>query len=496
MKIHFIGIGGIGVSALAKYYLSRGDRVFGSDLASSEITQGLTKIGAKISTGPHKSSHLKLCVEPGSTQLPELVIYSPAVIPDNPELKTAKKWGIKCLSYPEALGELTKKYFTIAVCGTHGKGTTTAMISLILIKAGFDPTVIIGTKLKEFGDSNYRRGKSKYLLIEADEYKASFLNYWPKAIVITIIDKDHLDYFKNLENIIKTFRKFIGHLPKNGILITNKDDENTKKLISNSQFPISNKIPNLNFQTREYSLTQKEAKILKRILKIPGDHIIADALAALTLARILKIPDKISFAALGQYHGAWRRFEQKKLVIGDLELVIIQDYAHHPTEIKVTLDAVRQKYPNKRIWCIFQPHQYERTYYLFKDFTKVFAQAPIDKLILAPIYSVAGRESMAIKNKVSSQKLAAAIQQIHNTQYPPSSRSAGLRRASKISTFGGPTVGWQNTKTIYIPSIQKISEYLKKNLKADDVLVVMGAGNIYQLASQIQTLQTAKNFRE
>jgi UDP-N-acetylmuramate--alanine ligase len=207
LKVHFIGIGGIGVSALARYYLEKGAEVSGSDLVSSEITNALKEKGAKIFIGPHDCSRLKL-------EQPGLVIYSPAIKEDNPELKWAKKKGIKCQSYPQALGELTKKYFTIAVCGSHGKSTVAAMIGLILTKAKLNPTVILGTKLKEFGDSNFRMGKSKYLVIEADEYKKSFLNYWPKIIVLTTLEPDHLDYIK--------ISKIIFQLLKNSFPICQK----------------------------------------------------------------------------------------------------------------------------------------------------------------------------------------------------------------------------------------------------------------------------------
>ncbi len=480
MRIHLIGIGGIGVSALARHYLAQGDFVTGSDLTRSEITDGLKKAGARVFIGPHKTANLS-CAKLSLAQ-PNLVIYSPAIEKNNPELKQAYKissfakaskdrQNTKVKSYPEALGELTKKYFTIAVCGTHGKGTTTAMIALILIKAGLDPTIIIGTKLKEFNDSNYRHGQSKYLLIEADEYKSSFLSYWPKAIVITTIDADHLDYFKNLGNIIKTFGKFVSQLPNDGILITNKNDENTQKVITKYQVPSTNKFSITNFQL----IKSKDVEKLKQVLKLPGEHILADALAALTLARVLKIPDRISFKALSEYRGAWRRFEEKTMFhVSGFKFHVISDYAHHPTEIKVTLDAVRQKYSDNRIWCVFQPHQYQRTFYLFKDFIDVLAKAPIDKLILAPIYSVAGRESQTIKNKVNSQELARAIQ----NKYPPSSRFAGLRRAGKILNTKYKI---QNTETIYIASIPKIAKYLRKNLQGNDILVIMGAGDIYNL---------------
>jgi len=328
MKLHFIGIGGIGISALARYYLEKGNKVLGSDLVSSEITKALKKAGAKIFIGEHKVKNLAKDVD--------LVVFSRAVPKDNPELKQAKKSGIECQTYPQALGELTRKYFTIAVSGTHGKGTTTAMISLILIKAGLDPTVILGTKLKEFGNSNCRVGKSKYLVIEADEYRSSFFNYWPKIIVLTNIEKEHMDYFQNLNHILKTYKEYILHLPKDGLLIANRDDKNVRHITCNMK------------HVTLYSLRQKETRTLKKILKIPGEHNISDALAALAVARFLKIPDKASFKALSEYRGAWRRFEiQKAKILNSKFCTLISDYAHHPTEIKVTLQAVREKFPRK-----------------------------------------------------------------------------------------------------------------------------------------------------
>lgn len=431
MKIHFIGIGGIGVSALAQYYLAKGHEISGSDLVSSEITDLLKKKGAKIHIGEHRASQ----------KLHDLVIYSPAVKENNPELESFKKRGLKCQSYPEALGKLTKKYFTIAVCGTHGKSTTTALISLILIKAGFDPTVILGTKLKELGDSNSRVGESKYLVIEADEWQASFLNYFPKIIVLTFIEREHLDYYKNLNHILKTYKEFIGHLPKNGVLVANGDDNNILRIL------------NSKFKTKLYSLCQKDSKKLRKILKIPGEHNLSNALAALTTARILKIPDKTSFETLSEYQGAWRRFEIKKCQIANKKskITIISDYAHHPTEIRVTLKAAREKFPKKKIWCIFQPHQYQRTYYLFDDFVKVFKKVPIDKLIITDIYDVAGRENKKIKKEVNSKKIIEAI---------------------------------NKKSAIFLPK-DKILKYLKKNLRGREVLIIMGAGDIYKLEEKL-----------
>ena len=258
MKIHFIGIGGIGVSSLAQYYLETGNKVSGSDLVSSEVTDTFKKKGVKIFIGQHKAKNVPKDVD--------LIIYSPAVKPNNPELRKNKS-----LSYPQALGKLTKKYYTIAVCGTHGKSTTSAMIALTLIKAGLDPIVILGTKLKEFKNTNCRVGKSKFLVIEADEWKAALLNYWPKIIVLTNIEKEHLDFYKDLNHILKTYKEFINHLPKDGILVANGDDPNIKRIFRT----LTSK------DWRKYSLKQKEAKKLKGILRVPGQHNVYNAQAAL-----------------------------------------------------------------------------------------------------------------------------------------------------------------------------------------------------------------------
>lgn len=430
MKIHFIGIGGIGVSALSKYYLKKGNIITGSDLFASEITDSLKKQGAKIFIGKHKPK----CLTPDVKQ----VIYSPAVQLDNPELKKAKKLGIKTQSYPQALGELTKKYFTIAVAGTHGKSTTVALISSILIKAGLDPTVIVGTKLKEFGDSNCRVGKSEYLVIEADEWAASFLNYWPRIIVITNIEREHLDYYKDLNHILKTYKEFISHLPKEGVLVINKDSKNILKLLKlRSQFRIE-----------KYSLKQKEADKIKKVLKIPGTHNISNALAARAVAKILKIPKKTITKTLSCYQGSWRRFE----ILKKKPYILISDYAHHPTEIKATLSAARERFKNNKIWAVFQPHQYQRTHYLFKDFTQSFDLA--DEIVLTKIYDVAGREESQISKKVSAKKLALILKK-------------------------------RGKKTYFIENFKKIPQFLKKKIKRGDVVLVMGAGDIYQIVDRL-----------
>jgi len=420
MKVYFIGIGGIGVSALAQYYLAKGHEVYGFDLISSEITDYLKKKGVKFAEKiPPKT---------------DLIIYTSAVKKGSSFLKEAIGEGIKVKSYPEALGELTKEHFTIAVSGTHGKSTTSSMIGLILEKAGVDPTVIIGTKLKEFGNTNFRAGKSKYLVIEADEWDRSFLNYWPQIIVLTNIEEEHLDTYKDLKDIIKTYQKYVSHLATDGVLIGNEDDKNIRKI--NSKFKIQN-----------YSLKQNEAEKLKEMLKLPGEHNIYNALAALTAAREIGVPDSVSFEVLSDYRGSWRRFEEKKAKLGNKKFTLISDYGHHPTEVRATLKAVREKFKDKKIWCVFQPHQYQRTYYLFNSFVKVFSESLINDIIITDIYDVAGRENKDLKKKISSRKLVKKI---------------------------------KKDNIIYLQK-ERIINYLKSNLEKNDILIVMGAGDIYDL---------------
>jgi len=428
MKVHFIGIGGIGVSALAKYYLAKNNQVSGSDLVSSEITESLKKEGANIFIGKHAENNI-------SEDL-DLVIFSPAVSDKNPELKKAKEQRIDCKSYPQALGELTKEFFTIAIAGTHGKSTTTSMLGILLTNAGLDPTVIVGTKVKEFQNSNCRVGSSKYLVIEACEWNASFLNYHPDIIILNNIEKEHLDFFKDLDHIIKTYKQFISNLPENGTLIYNLDDKN-----------ISDLVKNLSFNKISFSANQEEFSLLEKNLRISGRHNVYNALAALTAARILKVDDKDSLFTLSSYLGSWRRFDLSEVKLADKKITLINDYAHHPTELKAALSATREKFPDRKIWAVFQPHQYQRTFYLFDDFVKVLSEAKIDELIIADIYDVAGREEEDIRKSVSSEKLASEIK-----------------------------------KAVYIPDIEEIFLFLKENMKDKDVLIIMGAGNIYKLA--------------
>ena len=469
MRIHFIGIGGIGVSAIAQYYLAQGHVITGSDLTENEMTQVLKSKGANIKIGPHKAENIPFNAD--------IIIYSPAVQHDNPELQQAhnvlsskplsSRWQaagkpkqqMRVLSYPQALGELTQEYYTIAVSGTHGKSTTTAMIALVLIEAGFDPTVIIGTKVKEFDPSlpagtNCRVGEGTFtikgkpvLLIEADEHFASFLQYSPDIIVLTSVEPDHLDFYKNLQNIIKAFRTYIGLLPEHGMIIANRDDANIQKILQKAKHPVY-----------EYAAKWKGAAQLRKILRVPGEYNVANAHAALTLARALQIPESKALRALSKFQGTWRRFDifQPQTPV---KYTLVSDYGHHPTEVRVTVQAARAKWPKAPLWVVFQPHQYQRTFFFFRDFIYILSTLPVDKLIIADIYDVAGREENAIKEKVSSEKL---VQQVI--------RKKGRQFASNV---------------LYVPTIDQIESYLKENLKGGEVVMVMGAGDIYNLTVRL-----------
>lgn len=452
-NVYFIGIGGIGVSAIVKMMLLLGKKVFGSDLASSEITDDLKKRGAKIFIG-----HQKENLEKNN----DLVIFSPAVPENNPERVAAKELKIQQLSYPEFLGELSKNYFTIAVSGTNGKTTTTAMLGLILEKAGLDPTVIVGSEVKSFPDGNFKMGKSKYLVVEGCEWNAHMLKLNPQMIVLTNLEEDHLDYYKDINDIIFHFQKYIEKLPKEGKLILNNDDENlTKKL-----FP-KNKIISYGIKNSAQAMAQdvkvsngfQQFKFLSSgfqqlvSIKIPGIFNVYNALAAATAAIELGVKPEIIKSALEEYRGAWRRFEVWPLTINNLSLDVISDYAHHPTAILGTIKAAKEFYPQRRLFVVFQPHHHNRTKTLFNEFVKSFDQA--DLVIIPEIYGVAGRELKA-DEKVSSYDLVEAIK----------------KRTNK--------------KVLFAKDLAETKKLILENIKDNDVLLIMGAGDIYKVAEELK----------
>ena len=370
------------MSALARYYFSSGWKVSGSDLAESEITKDLEKEGIEIKIG-HDENNFR--------DDAERVVYSVAVGKDNPELKKAERLGVKTSTYAEALAELTREYFTIAVSGSHGKGTTTAMLALIMIEAGMDPTVIIGTRLKEFGGSNFKSGKSKYLLIEADEYDRSFLNYMPNVAIITNVDAEHLDVFGDIDGVVGAFNQYIKSLSSDSTVIVNKNDRNSEKIILGYKGKV------IYFEKGDWDL------------EVPGEFNQMNAEAAWRAAEVLDIEKETAGRALKKYRGAWRRMEELESTEGYEGAVFYSDYGHHPTEIKATTKAIKEKYPDRKLLLIYQPHQVKRLEALFDDFADAFLN--VDELILLPVYEVAGRED--VKGK-TSEDLANAIMEKNN----------------------------------------------------------------------------------
>ncbi len=474
-KVHFIGIGGIGTSALARWFLYHGYKVSGWDTPSSLISytvHGLDKEGVKISI---TSKPMPIPRDA------KLVIYNVAHR-DNPQLKKAQSMGIPVKSYAEALGDVARKYKTIAIAGAHGKSTSTALLSLALIKSGFDPTVIVGTKLKEFGNRNFRNGKGRYLILEADEYHKSFLNYSPSAAMITNIDKEHLDFYKNLSEIKRVFLRFIGSIKPRGILVLNKDDHNL--------FSLKDKIGKIakknHLRVFWYGARVNPglARRVQRSLKISGDHNISNSLGVYTLAKELGAKDKDIFKALTSYCGAWRRMEYKgkfKIQKSNIKIDVYDDYAHHPTEVRAALSGIAQRWPSSALICVFQPHQAQRLKLLFKEFITAFDDADI--LILLDIYKVVGRDGMS--HNIDSSKLAQAI-------------SAHLRQAKNRKKMS--RAGFIRLKeVIYVPYSANVVNRLKSilsrpniiqresafGLSQSAIMVMMGAGDIVNHTSSL-----------
>jgi UDP-N-acetylmuramate--alanine ligase len=387
-------------------FLLEDKNVSGSDMSDSKIIEELRSAGAKIKIG-HSEKNLPKELD--------LVIYTIAITDENPELKEAKRRGIKCITYPQALHEISKEKYTIAVSGTHGKTTTTAMIAKMMIDAGLDPTVIVGSLLKsdkipevspqgakrgevsprEFFQTNFIAGKSRYLVVEACEYRRSFLNIEPDIAVITNIDNDHLDYYKDIKDIQKAFGEFTEKVPEKGYIVCDEKD----KLVIQSIKVMKGKTVFSNQFTGNLKL------------KIPGEHNIKNAQKALAVANILKISPSTSLRALNEFNGTWRRFEFKgETSCGAL---VYDDYGHHPTEIKATLKGAREFFSakggsaygggDKKIVAVFQPHLFSRTKLLLNDFAQSFKDA--DEIILAPIYPAREAFDPTISSNILAEKI-------------------------------------------------------------------------------------------
>jgi len=371
-NVHCIGIGGIGLSAIARYCHSHGARVSGSDGSASRITEDLQKEGIVVFEG-HNSAYIESGLD--------LVIYTIAIHDDNSELVEAKNKGITCITYPEALGMLTQEYETIAICGTHGKTTTTAMVASMFKACGINPTVIVGSLLSDGEQNatggivaspnqdkfdvrtNYIKGDSKYLIVEACEYRRSFLNLHPTHVIVTNIDEDHLDYYKDLTDITSAFQSFVDKLPPTGTLVTHAD----VSLVTDAKKVNADTIDTLTLE-----------------LSVLGDHNKSNAQLALALAESLGLSENNARKGLLSFRGTWRRLEYKGVWH---DITLYDDYGHHPKEIRATLQALREKYSHNayELIVVFQPHLYSRTKLLLEDFSHAFSDA--DKICIMPIYA-------------------------------------------------------------------------------------------------------------
>ena len=378
-KIHFIGIGGIGMSALARYFLHEGKEVSGSDRAESNITDALAKEGVTILI-PQGADNIYSDIG--------LVIYTEAMPKDHEEMLAGKKLGVPMMNYFEALGLVVNPYYLIAIAGTHGKTTTTAMMTDVLEEADLDPTAVIGSLRSKTG-SNFRAGKSKYAVVEACEYKRDFLHLEPDILVITNIELDHVDYYKDLADVQSAFRDLALKVPETGFIIADTANENIKPVLVGVTATV---------------IDYREFVSLTISLRQPGMHNRLNAGAVRAVVKALNIDQNISDQALENFAGTWRRFEYKgSFSVNDNKIEVYDDYGHHPTEISVTISGTRELFPKEYLTVVFQSHTYTRTHELFADFAEALAKA--DEVVLLPIY--AAREENV--SGVSNEKLADTI---------------------------------------------------------------------------------------
>ena len=447
IHIYFIGIGGISMSGLAEILLNENFKVSGSDMKESDLTKLLCEKGANIVYGQRYEN---------ITDDIDVVVYTSAIKEDNPEWQAMKDKNIPSLSRAELLGQLMKNYeFPVAISGTHGKTTTTSMISEILLKADTDPTLSIGGIYKSIG-GNIRVGQGKYFVTEACEYTNSFLSFYPKTAIILNVEEDHLDFFKDLDDIRNSFKKFASLIPSDGTLIVNSDIENHKELYQD----LSCKVVTYGFNEADdfyatdivynengyptFKVITKDGNQTEYALNVPGLHNISNALSAIAFGTLEGIDSAIIKEALLAFHGTNRRFDYKGTIGG---VTIIDDYAHHPTEIRATLTAA-ENYPHNHLWCVFQPHTYTRTKAFLTEFASALSLA--ENIILADIYAARETDTLG----VSSKTLQAEIEKL-------------------------------GKKCYYFPSFDEIENFLLENCINSDLLITMGAGDVHKIGENL-----------
>lgn len=447
--IFFCGIGGIGMSGLAKILLENGHQVSGSDLTKPNIVDSLISLGATFYLGQKESNLVEA----------DVFVYSAAIPKDNPEFQGAKKRNLKMISRSELLGDLMKSKKGIAIAGTHGKTTTSTMLSMVLEEAGLDPTIVVGGEVGNIG-GNAKTGEGEYFVAEACEYEKSFLDIHPFGAIITNIEADHLDTYKDLDDIIETFKKFATQIDKEGVLVVCGDDKNMMHL--NGSFDghlITYGLKDADFIAEDikvsgrktiFSVKNKDRLLGQFELIIPGTHNVLDALSVIAICDYLEVDMESVRHSISKFINAKRRYEIKGEKNG---ILVIDDYAHHPTEIRATLKGIADFYPDKKIWAVFQPHQYSRTRLLFDDFSESFRG--IHKVIIPDIYEA--RDTEDDKKAVTAEKLAKAINSF-----------------SKNGT--------------YIGDFKDVTDYLSKNVESGDLIITIGAGPVYRVAENFLNL--------
>ncbi len=452
-SIYFVGIGGISMSGLAEILNDAGFRVSGSDRSKSALTETLERKGITVFYG-QRSENI--------TDDIDCVVFTSAIHPDNPEYAATITKNIPHLTRAQLLGEIMQNYKTpIAISGTHGKTTTTSMVSEILLQADTDPTLSIGGMLKSIG-GNIRVGKTDLFVTEACEYTNSFLSFLPKIGIILNIEEDHLDFFKDLNDIRHSFREFAKLLPSDGCLIINGDIPDYKEITEgltcrvitycNAQHTCIGSVADYYPSNIQYNEKGHASFLLHRgtdapqqiHLSVPGEHNVSNSLAAIALADLLQINDTVTAKALQSFAGTDRRFEYKGSIGG---VTVIDDYAHHPTEITATLNAARN-YPHNTLWCVFQPHTYTRTKAFMSDFAKALSLA--DKVVLADIYAARETDTLGI----SSETLQKEIEALGH-------------------------------ECFYFPSFDEIENFLLENCINGDLLITMGAGDVLKIGENL-----------
>lgn len=443
-RIHFVGIGGSGMSGIAEVLVSLGYQVSGSDLKETPVTQRLKKLGASIFIG-HAASNVADS---------QVVVTSTAVASQNPEVLEARSRGIPVIPRIEMLAELARLKYTVAVAGTHGKTTTTSMVASVFQAGGLDPTVVVGGRLKHI-DSGAQMGKGEFMVAEADESDGSFLKLSPALAIITNIDNDHLDYYGTFERICEAFVEYASRVPFYGCVIACLDDPHvraqigrmTRRVVTYGADPAAEfRAINVHVNTEEtqFDVVHREQNLGTVHLRVPGRHNVLNALAAVAAAVELNIPFEKIAEGLANFDGVGRRLELKGEKAG---LTVIDDYGHHPTEIRATLSALRERYPSRRLVVLFQPHRYSRTQQLWADFANCFRNA--DKVFILDIYP-AGEKPI---EGVSSELILHEMRKTH-----PAAQG--------------------------LPSPVRI-ESLRALLERGDIVVTLGAGDVWKIGEQL-----------